>query len=525
MTAHERYVALEMERQPFLRRAEKAASLTIPSLIPPEGWSGADDLPDPYQSVGARGVNNLVAKLLLALFPPGSAFFRLSVDEYVLDALASRAGADAESDVRGQIEEALSQAERAVMVRFDQEAIRVALENHLKHLVVAGNGLLYMQPTGRTRFYDMRRFVVRRDADGLPREIILKQEMNPLSLPDAARAIFERRQTEQALDDSKYEPKATACLYTRIYRDGNRYRVYQEIEEQEIPGTQGTYPLDSLPWIAGSINRIDGEDYGRGYVDAYIGDLGSLERASQAMIQFAAAAAKILFFVNEGSTTSRAQLAKAPSGAVLQGRKDDVTILQMEKFADFQVTKAVADGIEQRLGEAFLVGSSARRDAERVTAEEIRLIAGELEQALGGIYSSLTNELQLPLVKVLLHTMTKSKAIPPLPKEVLHPSIITGMAALGRNADLQRLEMFADFMTRNFGDQAREDYLHPGNVGQRVATALGIDVKGLVRSDDEVQQIQQQRAAQQVSQRTLPAAIQAESRAAQAVPAPAPAAQ
>ena len=56
----------------------------------------------------------------------------------------------------------------------------------------------------------------------------------------------------------------------------------------------------------------------------------------------------------------------------------------------------------RRLGAAFLLNTAVTRDAERVTAQEIRMQAQELESSLGGVYSRLANELQLPLAKRLL---------------------------------------------------------------------------------------------------------------------------
>jgi len=54
----------------------------------------------------------------------------------------------------------------------------------------------------------------------------------------------------------------------------------------------------------------------------------------------------------------------------------------------------VIQGLERELAQAFLLNSSAVRDAERVTAEEIRFIAMELESAFGGLYSRLALEWQ-----------------------------------------------------------------------------------------------------------------------------------
>ena len=73
--AQARYSQLETRREPFLTRARDAAKLTIPSLLPPSGHTGHSKFSTPAQSLGARGVNNLASKLLLALLPPNSPFF------------------------------------------------------------------------------------------------------------------------------------------------------------------------------------------------------------------------------------------------------------------------------------------------------------------------------------------------------------------------------------------------------------------------------------------------------------------
>ena len=78
-TASSRYSALESDRKPYTDRAEESAKYTIPMLFPKETDTSSTKYDTPYQSIGARGVNNLVAKLMLALFPPNSPFFRLSI--------------------------------------------------------------------------------------------------------------------------------------------------------------------------------------------------------------------------------------------------------------------------------------------------------------------------------------------------------------------------------------------------------------------------------------------------------------
>jgi hypothetical protein len=507
MTARGRYDALRVEREPFLSRAREAAKLTIPSLMPPEGATGQTRLPTPFQSVGAKGVNNIASKLLLALFPPGSTFFKLAMDDFVLDQLVAAAGGGSKGeDAKGQFEKGLAKVERGVVSRMDTVGARVDLHELLKHLVAAGNGLMRMVEKGKLMVYPLSQYVCKRDGEGTPLEIILEQTFAPMSLPPEAKAIYDMQNQS---GDKAGALQNTVCVYTRICRRDTRWVAYQEILGEEIPDTRETYPLDNSPWFALRLNRIAGEDYGRGLVEEYLGDLYSCESLNQSIVEFAAVCAKILFFTDEGGTTSKKQIAESPSGSVLDGRAQDVTILMVEKFADFQVAKSTADGIEKRLGEAFLLGSAARRDAERVTAEEIRLIAGELEQALGGVYSVLSAELQLPLVSRLMLQMTKEGALPPLPKEAVKPQIVTGLSALGRNADLQKLDTLLAGVQAMFGPEAVAEYVSAGAYINRRATALGIDVDGMIRSEQDVQAMRDQKAKQELAAKLGPPAIQA----------------
>ena len=103
-TVAKRYSQLEGERDTFLERGREAARLTIPTLLPEEGHSSSSTYATPYQGIGARGVNNLASKLLMALLPPNTPFFRLTIDDFDLQELAG--------DNRGQVEEGLALMER-----------------------------------------------------------------------------------------------------------------------------------------------------------------------------------------------------------------------------------------------------------------------------------------------------------------------------------------------------------------------------------------------------------------------------
>ena len=140
------------------------------------------------------------------------------------------------------------------------------------------------------------------------------------------------------------------------------------------------------------------------------------------------------------------------------------------------------------------------RDAERVTAEEIRMLSAMLENALGGVYSVLSNELQLPLVNRLMARMTKAKRLPNFPKGVVKPSIVTGLEALGRGHDLTKYGQLLQMVSQIPEAMAM---VNVGDLVKRVGTSLGLDMDGLIKSQEQIQEEQQQAMMAQMAQSAL----------------------
>ena len=161
----------------------------------------------------------------------------------------------------------------------------------------------------------------------------------------------------------------------------------------------------------------------------------------------------------------------------------------------------ISELITDRLSYAFLLTEGTIRQAERVTAEEVRLITQSIERQLGGAFSLLSQELQLPLVNRMMDRLQKKKKLPKLPKKYIQPAIITGIEALARGSDLNRLDFFLSGMAQTVGPEAIAQYVNLGEYIKRRATALGIDTQGLIKTEEELmmemQQAQQDAVAQQ----------------------------
>ena len=474
---------LSNDRAPYITRAEKNAQYTIPSLFPKASDNASTDYPTPYQSVGARGLNNLAAKLVLSTVPVGEPFHRLTISEFDVKEQGAQTGE--EGSIMDKAQVGLSMVERIVTAHGEASGLRPTASELMKQLLVAGNGMINLPPgEAATKLYRLSAYVVERDAVGAVLQTIALDKLAYVSLPKDLR---------DSLPQGDYEPNALIEVYTHCYRDidSEGWLEYQEVEGELVKGSENTYPIEANPWIPIRLYKQDGENYGRSFVEEYIGDLVSLENISKSIVQFAIACSKILFLVKPGSSTSVRRVAKANSGDFVPGKKEDIEVFQMEKFADFQIVEKVGKNIEQRLSFAFLLNSAVQRSGDRVTAEEIRYVSQELEATLGGVYSVLATEFQLPLVRRWLVDLQATGKIPDLPTEALKPQIITGVDAIGRGQDQAKLSAFQAMITPFI--QRVSNRVDWDNLLLRSANAAGLDPSGLILTDQQMQQ----RAAQE----------------------------
>ena len=489
MSAKDRYDGLKSYRAQFVTAARQASDLTLPYLIrDEEDWTkGARTLKTPWQSIGAKCVTTLSSKLMLALLPPQTSFFKLQLDE-------SQLGEEFSPQVKTELDLSFAKIERTIMESIAASDDRVIVHQALKHLVTAGNALIYMSPKG-LKLYPLNRYVVDRDGNGNVIEIVTKERVSKKLVKKFFPEYVEPKPNPVGRDTPSAESYDECDIYTHVIRQNNRVIWHQEIDDKLLPGSEGKAPLENNPWIVTRFNHVDGEVYGRGRVEEFIGDFKSLEALSQALVEGSAAAAKVVFTVSPSSTTKPATLAKAGNGAIVQGRPDDIGVVQVGKTADFRTAYEMSLGLEKRLADAFLIMQV--RNSERTTAEEVRMTQMELERQLGGLFSLLTVEFLVPYLNRKLSTLQKTGEIPRLPKKIVKPTIVAGINAIGRGQDAESLGQFLQIISQTMGPEAVQNYINPEEVVKRLAAAQGIDVLNLVKSMQEVQQQSQQNMQQQ----------------------------
>ncbi len=481
------WTQLELRRRPFLNRAQDASAVTLPYLIPADGFSQGEDLIDTFSSIGARGVNNLASKLLLALFPIDAPFFQFDPEP---DAFG-----DLEVEQQNQLTVALREREATITKDIEVRGTRVALYEALRQLIVGGNCVLHLPDEGAPKVYSLPQFVVERDGAGVLQNLLIGQEMHPDDVPSGV-------QTLPATGTKAPENVKVITLIKRL--PSGDYRISQEVNGTEIASGSREVSEDRLPYKVLRLNRISGEDYGRGFVEEHLGDLQTIEGLTQAAMEATAAMAQVRYLVDPAGTTNPEDLNNAPNGSFVPGKEQDISVLQTQKAMDMRVVQEMLSSLSRQLQQSFLLTTGIQRDGERVTATEISSLVRELEGALGGIYSGLTAELQLPLVLFTSARMIEEEKITKLEEDVLRPRIVTGVEALGRSQELNRLQTAAGLLNSIFGPDTAKSILKLSSSATKIFAAAGLSADDYVKGAEELQADQQAAQASELALAVAP---------------------
>ena len=481
------YESLEQIKDSLDGTWEDCAQLTLPYVYPPDSHNETDRLPTPFNSVGPSAVNALASKLLTALIPPTGPFFRLLPLDQIQETL--------EASELAQLDKELSDLEQQVVEELNVQGLRVPLFEAIKLLVVTGNALILKVPKKGIKVFSPQQYVVKRDFIGNVTDIIIKETMSYVSLPDKVKKQLEEDEEPLSVPEAQEEKELNLKpidVYTRITRTSqNKFLTWQEIKGVVLDGSIKSYSKEYLPYVPLRWTTINNEDYGRGLVEQYLGDLRSLEGLTQTIVEGSGIAAQFLFGLRPGSTLDVDDLNNAENGEfVLGDLEKEVSVLQVNKGPDLQVPFSMMEMLQQRISQAFLMLQGQVRDSERTTATEVRATINELEATLGGVYSVLATELQQPIIRLLLQEMA------PDVLKVSEISITTGISAISRERDFQNLNTLAQVIGQ-FGPEVMEKYMNMGEYFSQITTALGMDASSIVKSDEQIAEEQQMAMEQQ----------------------------
>lgn len=481
----DQYEELTGTRSAFLTRAEQYSRMSLPYIMPSTKTSAAQNQHG-YQGIGAEAVNSLANKIVMTLFPLGMPFYSLKFDDEIEKKL------EVEKTDRTSLTAGLNKVVDLSLIEMQKLKLRPDLVTAAKHLIIAGNDLLVFTDKG-TKVLGLNKYVCKRDPQGNLLRLITEEAVAFLTLPqnlkDAVKAANEN-------GNQKEEELETLKLYTGYHlQENGTFTITQAIGDVDAGNKiEGVKP-EMLPAIPNVWNLTSGEDYGRGLMEDHAGDFNVLEFLSEARARGAATMMDVKYLVRAGAMTDIDTLNKAPTGEFVLGNEDDISVLQLDKFADGRLIQDVMSEYQERISRAFLMLQSSIRDSERTTAFEIQKVANELDGSLGGIYSLLSVDMQLPIANQLLDRVDSD-----LLDGNFQPIITAGIDALGRNRELEKIGQYSEMMAipNSWAEpvQARMDW---DKYSEMVASNLSLDTSFL-KPVEEVQQANQVESAGQTDQ-------------------------
>lgn len=418
-----------------VNRLEQYAYWTLPYLMADSreiSSTGRVIVERDFQEAGALLVNSLSAKLARLLFPMQYPFFRAIATDKLMK-YAERRGIS-----EGDLEERFATLEMKAKSRLFVNAGYASIILLLKYLIITGNALVHRDSyNGKTIVWGPNRFASKRDGTGELLDVVLQEFTTVEALPPDLQDALRRA------NKAKYSrPEQAVEKYTRICR-GYKNQVegfYVTVEVDTIPvGDAGWYPKNLCPWMCPTWTLIPGEHMGRSLVEDYAGGFAKLSSLSEAAALYGIEMTRVLHLVGAGSNADIDDLTNAESGQYVRG---DHSLVKAYEAGDADKAKQVQAQIEEvfmRLSRAFMYTAQARQ-AERVTAYELKREAEEAEASLGGAISTLSGSLQIPLAYLLISEVSESAMTGVMLGE-LSPDIIAGIDALGRSADVQNLIM------------------------------------------------------------------------------------
>lgn len=479
MNPTEFYKKYSKDRSQYENRAEKFSILTLPYLIRADGANKSTEVPFARSQAFCGGlVSNLKSKMGLALLPPSTSSFRFSPEKETLEKLYPVGAEGQPNEEKEKLYSDLSAKTTIINNEIEIQQIRSPLFDMIAQLLVVGSVVVEKLDKNGMIIHPLKSFAVKLNRRGMAEGICIIEKM--YTLPDGLEA-------KKVKDE--YE------LYTLVNYDSETdkwIRTQQIGDEKDLIGEEQTYNDEmDLPFRYLGWQWAAGESYHRPYVEDYYDDMVQLNNLAELLTRGSLAAAKVLWLVDErGGRTKKNDIIRGKTGDVVHGSETDVGSLQAGKNFDFQVPMEREQNLKRELSKLFLSNESATRDAERVTAYEVQLMARELESsALGGIYSSMA----LGFSKWLVHQIMLELDIS---FETFDVEILTGLDAIGRSQEAQKMD---GFMQR-VATLGLTQYIDMKELLTRYASFDGINTNGLVKSEAEVKKMQEQARQAQAEQ-------------------------
>lgn len=511
------FLRLDGLRKERLDASEQFAYYTIPSVFPREDQSDSTQSIGMLDSIGSAVVNHFANKLVTTLFSPNRPFFRIMPQSTSPQVKRLNEALEGDDPAEQQAAQNAFDKLRSKFVTVEKDAVRylerigyrTAATNAAKLLIVTGDVVIRSQKNQKSVAYSMRDYVCEKDLSGKDVVLIVRD-----ALVFGALTPEQQEEVRAAAEAGKdYVASSPVTIYTRLeLTNDGRYKVTQAIDNHDIKGdaerivTERDSPFTHLSW-----NLAKGENYGRGLVEDFSGSFHMIDNFTNFQAKMGAKMADLKIMVDPASGIDVEQLNSSDTGTYIAGKPGDVQNLTTGMDQSLQYLETIILTHKRQISAAFLYQTGQVRDAERVTAEEIRENAAELEIAHGGVYSRFAADWQSKVAQEAVLALGEDMG------DVVEPQIMTGMDSLSRTGEMQAVRVWMQdlSMTGQIPDDVRV-WLKGGKFAEYAAIQRGVDHAAFVKTSEEREQEVQQEQQAMAAQQEREAALQTQGAVAQA---------
>lgn len=487
------WTAMSAEKGDLVTRSEAYARWTIPMVMPKAGDSTTEQTKSSVM-IGARLVNHLANRVIDVLFPVSRAFFTVALTPEALLELEKENGEENVPAIQEIVRASTSKLEGVALRKLNLVEYRPIAIQAVKHLIITGNVLLRRMPSGKRVLYGVNRYGIRRDYEGNEIEIVLYDKKIFKSFSKEVQELIHAAQKLDIKQASKEEDEVELLTRYSKQPDG-RWLVEQEADGVNLNNDQTLaakdYDLLPLSW-----NLSSGEHYARGLVEDHAATFHQLDVTTDAVTDLMSIICDVKFLVKTGSSLAMMipELNRSPRGSYFPGNEGDITVPDMAKRGDLSVMMSAIDKWENDLSQAFLM--SRVRDAERVTAEEIRLVASELESAYGGLYSQLALQWQQREADYAIAQIDFEKEVG-AGIDIFEVVVTTGIESLSREGQIDNLRLaIGDLGLMQHVPEEMRAAFNPMRFADFVFTNRSINLKTFMNTPEEMQAQQEAQLAQ-----------------------------
>lgn len=498
-------------RMTTLETARQVSSFIDPTLLPPTNHMPNQPWPAPNQSLGSRGNMTLAGKFHAVMLTPGDPFI-----EYPLPAWYRHDPSNTPEDIRAN--EAKLRARQLIAhhvlihgnYKRNRRATRPAGAFYnaeamaLRLLDACGDILQFFDRDYRLHNFRLDQYTTRRDSSGQVLFHTIREAIDPKALgADEQEAI--RKAGDGDILNKAMASDRLSYRYTHVeYQPEGRNWV---ITQETLGATTYTDEETVSPYISTPFFLSPSADYGTGLSQMLRGSLGSYDELTLKIREMAAVQASSRYGIDEGSSVTQDDYINTPPGGFIpncrieNGKVVDIAPITMVDTQDIASIAVVMNDQRQLLESAYLmasgVGSVQGRD--RVTATERAQIAAELNDALGGMYAPVVDNMLVPLAERLEAQCESDNLFPEsieVDADLVHPAVLTGLQQVTRERKKQSIIELVN-ASQFLGEEAQMA-INPSGTLRELATLMGVDEnRQIVRSQAEIDRMRRQRMAEE----------------------------